>query len=447
MGEMVREWRPFRNSELRGFFVSENGARTILRQTVNPIVLLCIVCGWLSLGVASELPTMTKENLSILANRSRPDGGLLKQIAGVYPKLRKHLYLGPVRGANEVSLYRENAPAVVLVVTEEGGSGSGTIIDDAAHVLTNWHVVAGYSEVYVAFMPQKGEDLKKELVRLATVEHIDKDADLALLKIVSPITPFSTIKLGDSSALEIGQDVFAIGHPRGEFWSFTKGIISQIRTNYKWTVSNSSYHATIIQTQTPINPGNSGGPLLNDQGQLIGVNTFIRPDSRGLNYAVAVDTVQHFLQQPPSPPQRSPSTNTTQQTQDHCPDRYDSLGRGWNNIGGCYEQKGTAPPPDYWIVKHDPEGKQSYVVIGRTEKTQLDMVFQASSTVPGEIDWYVDSDCDGMVDVLGYQAVGSDKIERYGYPPEPYPISSQAKELHQALMNYQIPLSSVQFCQ
>lgn len=418
----------------------------MLRKTVHPIVFLCVLCGWLSLGLASELPTLTKENLPILKNRSRPDVGVLKQIAGAYPKLRKHLYLGPARGANEVSLYRENAPAVVLVFTDEG-TGSGAIIDDAAHVLTNWHVVAGYSQVYVAFMPKKGEDLNKELVRLARVESINKDADLALLQIVSPITPFSTIALGDRSALEIGQDVFAIGHPRGEFWSFTKGIISQIRTNYKWAVSNSSHHATIIQTQTPINPGNSGGPLLNDQGQLIGVNTFMRPDSPGLNYAVAVDTVQRFLQQPTTPPQRSPSTGTTQQTQLHCPDLYDTLGRGWNNIGGCYDQKGTAPPPDYWIVKRDPEGIQSYIVLGGTDKTQLDMVFQASSTVPGEIDWYVDTDCDGMVDVLGYQSPGSAKIDRYGYPPEPYPISSQAKELHQALMNFQIPLSSAQFCQ
>jgi len=414
-----------------------------MRGKIILSIVLCVVCGWFNMGLAGELSPLAKEAVSALTNRSKPDVGLLKQIASILPKLRKHLILEQTRGAREVSLYRETAPAVVLVVTDDG-FGSGTIIDDDAHVLTNWHVVEGYSQVYVAFKPQNGEDLKKELVRLATVERIDKVSDLALLKIVRPIRPFSTIALGDSSTVEIGQDVFAIGHPSGEVWSFTKGIISQIRPNYQWPVS---HQAKVIQTQTPINPGNSGGPLLDEHGRLIGVNSFIRPDSPGLNYAVAVETVQRFLQRPASDSPKSPSPSTPQQVESYCPDVYDTLNRGWTDIVGCYDQKGMAPPPDYWAIARDPEARQIYYVFGSQTKTQLDTIFHASRTKAGAVDWFFDTNCDGLVNVIGYQPAGSDKIERYRNPIESDSITSKASELHQALLNFRIPLSSVQFCQ
>jgi hypothetical protein len=96
--------------------------------------------------------------------------------------------------------------------------------------------------------------------------------------------------------IEVGADVRAIGHPKGEAWTYTKGIVSSIRPDYKWSTGpGESHRATVIQTQTPINPGNSGGPLLSDDGKIIGVNSFIAKDAEGLNFAVAAKEIRHLL--------------------------------------------------------------------------------------------------------------------------------------------------------
>ncbi len=95
--------------------------------------------------------------------------------------------------------------------------------------------------------------------------------------------------------VEVAQEVHAIGHPEGEIWTYTKGIISQIRPQYEWSYNDRIKHKSkVIQTQTPINPGNSGGPLLNDNIELIGVNSFTKR-GEGLNFAVSVDVIKEFL--------------------------------------------------------------------------------------------------------------------------------------------------------
>jgi len=104
--------------------------------------------------------------------------------------------------------------------------------------------------------------------------------------------------------VEQGDDVYAIGHPYRQLWTFTKGLVSAIRPDYRWRAEDGTEcEATVIQTQTPINPGNSGGPLLNDDSEIVGINSFLKPDAQGLNYAVSVDDVRSFLKsslQPPS---------------------------------------------------------------------------------------------------------------------------------------------------
>jgi hypothetical protein len=96
--------------------------------------------------------------------------------------------------------------------------------------------------------------------------------------------------------IEVGADVRAIGHPKGEDWTYTKGIVSSVRPDYEWSAGpGNSHRATVIQTQTPINPGNSGGPLLSDDGKIVGINSFIRKDAEGLNFAVAAKEISFFL--------------------------------------------------------------------------------------------------------------------------------------------------------
>ena len=203
------------------------------------------------------------------------------------------------RGARDIAVYRATSPAVVLVVTKDG-FGSGSLLDNKT-ILTNWHVVRGHRQVNVIFKPTDpfGKPSNDDLVA-AQVIKIDR-SDLALLRPSAvPSHLINPIKVAPQDNIEVGEDVHAIGHPTGEAWTYTTGVISQIRPDYEWTggPKDVQHHATVIQTQTPINPGNSGGPLLADDGQLVGVNAFITTDTQGLNFAISAKDVRAFMAAP-----------------------------------------------------------------------------------------------------------------------------------------------------
>ena len=201
------------------------------------------------------------------------------------------------RSANDVQLYRTIAPSVVYVLTKEG-LGSGSLLDTSGDILTNWHVVKGYEYVAVIFKPAvESSKPTRDDMKLARVVKYDEISDLALIKASEVPTGRSPIRLGNSGEIAVGMDVHAIGHPEGESWTYTTGIISQYREGFAWQDKEDAikHKADIIQTQTPINPGNSGGPLLTDSGDLIGVNAFKDASAEGLNFAVSVDEVRRFL--------------------------------------------------------------------------------------------------------------------------------------------------------
>ncbi|HEX7946333.1 MAG TPA: S1C family serine protease, partial [Phenylobacterium sp.] len=104
------------------------------------------------------------------------------------------------------------------------------------------------------------------------------------------------LALGSTDSVRVGADVHAIGHPTGESWTYTRGIVSQVRRDYAWTATGDRFEhkATVIQTQTPINPGNSGGPLLNEKLEVVGINSF-KTDGEGLNFAVSAEDVKAML--------------------------------------------------------------------------------------------------------------------------------------------------------
>ena len=166
--------------------------------------------------------------------------------------------------------------------------------------LTNWHVVKGYEYVAVIFKPTvEGKEPTRDEIKRGRVVKYDEIADLALVKASEIPTGRTPVRLGDSSEIAVGMDVHAIGHPTGEAWTYTTGVISQYRQAYEWQAEGDAikHRADIIQTQTPINPGNSGGPLLSDSSSLIGVNSF-KAGGEGLNFAVSVDEVRKFLARP-----------------------------------------------------------------------------------------------------------------------------------------------------
>ncbi len=204
--------------------------------------------------------------------------------------------LGKLRGAKDVQQYRQYSPSVALILTEDS-VGSGFVVSAAGLIVTNYHVVGESSQVVVVFKPVvEGAQLTKADAVAAKVIKVDQEADLALLKPEKLPPHVKALSLGVLSSVQVGADVFAIGHPTGESWSYTKGIVSQIRRGYRWSTESGLEHsAAIIQTQTPINPGNSGGPLIDDRGTVIGVNSF-KSSGEGMNYAVSADDVRLFLE-------------------------------------------------------------------------------------------------------------------------------------------------------
>ncbi len=167
---------------------------------------------------------------------------------------------------------------------QEGGSGSGSIIDKRGYILTNVHVIEGASKIYVSLFD--GTQYEAEVIGS------DLDSDLAVIKFTPPAgIELKTIAFGDSSSLKVGQRVIAIGNPFGLERTMTTGIVSGLGRPIQ--NSNNRIIRDMIQTDAAINPGNSGGPLLDTNGKMIGINTMIQSssgNSAGVGFAVPSTT-------------------------------------------------------------------------------------------------------------------------------------------------------------
>lgn len=383
---------------------------------------------------ATELPAPEQRLLtSLFLTPAGPDP--LQQLVSTLEKLPKNLLLEETRGATNVEVYKKAAPGTVLVVTDKG-LGSGAVISSQGEVLTNWHVIQGASHIAVVFKPQRGVEVKKELAFAATAVKVDQVADLALLKIQTPPQSLNVLPLGDMAKVEVGQDVHAIGHPDGEVWTYTVGLISQIQPSYQWTGSDGLLHqGKVIQTQTALNPGNSGGPLLNDRAEIIGINSF-RKDGEGLNYAVAADSVKEFLQKPTSVV--APSASTAR------PSAYRTEAYGPNIVGVYINAR--VPPPDVWFVYGESRAHPAYAVAGKVTATDLNTVITGGDSQWQSLVYYFDVDCDGEIDLIGDSSKGEGTIDRYRLPEGPLRVADLVKELAQALQQHIIPYPQIRVC-
>ena len=167
---------------------------------------------------------------------------------------------------------------------QDGGSGSGSIIDKRGYILTNVHVIADATKIYVSLFD--GTQYEAEVVGT------DLDSDLAVIKFTPPADmELKTIAFGDSSSLKVGQRVIAIGNPFGLERTMTTGIVSGLGRPIQ--NSNNRIIRDMVQTDAAINPGNSGGPLLDTNGKMIGINTMIQSSSgssAGVGFAVPSTT-------------------------------------------------------------------------------------------------------------------------------------------------------------
>lgn len=199
---------------------------------------------------------------------------------------------------DESQLYARLAPSIVAVFRPDG-LGSGVIVDYAGHIVTNYHVVEGVNDVVVQFKPAAGLDISGTRMIRAKVIATDPGRDLALLELVHTYGLPPSVIMADPAEVKIGMDVHAIGHPEGNFWSYTRGVVSQLHSGYRWN----KHKADVIQTQTPINFGNSGGALLASNGKLVGINSFGSSNyaapgvsvATGINFAISVSDVKRFV--------------------------------------------------------------------------------------------------------------------------------------------------------
>tara|TARA_A100001234_G_scaffold192209_1_gene179282 strand:+ start:8112 stop:8759 length:648 start_codon:yes stop_codon:yes gene_type:complete len=195
---------------------------------------------------------------------------------------------------NANDIYEENTLGVVLLMGDIG-FGSGVIISSEGYILTNNHVVEGNDDLKAVLSYQYNLTEFDDYVHSIEILKQDKVKDLALLKINNPRILLKPIKVSRKIPV-IGSKVHAIGHPDLEVWTYTTGYISQIRDDYKWTYNDESEHiANVYQTQTPIAEGNSGGPLLNNHGNLVGINTFGNGENNFQNFSITVDEIIKFL--------------------------------------------------------------------------------------------------------------------------------------------------------
>jgi S1-C subfamily serine protease len=378
--------------------------------------------------------TLSKRIIPAIAPVSANSKALNERVLAALESLPKTLVLEQTRGAVDTAVYREAAPATVLVVTDTG-LGSGVVIDSSGEILTNYHVIRDAARVVVVFKPERGVDVKKDLAYGAVPIKVDEIADLAMLKVQAPVRLLHPLSVGDISKLEVGDDVHAIGHPEGEVWTYTTGTISQIRPHYQWKEGDETHRATVIQTQTAINPGNSGGPLLNNTAQVIGINSF-RIEGEGLNYAIAGDTVEAFLKRPTSRAAEAPARASA---------KIRRIERFGEHIAGAYMESEN-PPPDAWLVFESSAETPEYAVMGASTKTRLDTVFRGVDPKWQEVVYYYDVNCDGIVDLIAYASAASDKPQRYQRPETPIRLDSLAPDLAQALDAGLIPYHQVKFC-
>jgi S1-C subfamily serine protease len=307
------------------------------------------------------------------------------------------------RGAKEARVYQAASPAVVLIITDDA-LGSGVLVSADGKIITNLHVVEQNQEVGVVFKPAvEDAAIAPSDVHRARVIRRDEVADLALLQVSDVPSGIKPLTVGSATEIEVGSDVHAIGHPTGQSWTYTRGIVSQIRHDYAWAAQDKIKHkATVVQTQTPINPGNSGGPLLDDDLEVIGINSFIG-DGEGINFAVSGDDVKAFLARTGDRVSEPVTPAKTKTASKSC------------KIKDLESRPSEDPKGEEFLIDADCDGVGDYVVV-IPDDSKAPSLTLLDTTGSGKIDTVVvDEERDGKPEFAIYDTDGDGKSDLMGY--------------------------------
>jgi len=273
--------------------MNENFEKKIKTGNKNIIVFvaICIVAmftaGYFIGGSLSTLATSSKTITSQQQASTIQDDTLQEEIHNI-----TYFY----NTTSLAQLYQDNKDSVVVITgyvmqysffgrqySEVQGSGFVYEYKNDMVVITNKHVVNNAENITITFSNGDGYP--------ATVIGSDAYSDLAVLSVDAPIEEFQPLDITSSSNLQVGDPVVAIGSPFGLGGTMTTGIVSQLGRTIQDTVAGNFPIANIIQTSAAINPGNSGGPLLNYEGEVIGITTAIIQNSNGLGFAIPSNTI------------------------------------------------------------------------------------------------------------------------------------------------------------
>ena len=248
------------------------------------LAVLAVAAGLVSVDNTDDDTTTVAQVPS--TSDARPAAGDARTVGQVYEQEAQGVAFIEARRADSAS------PAPFGSPGEGAATGSGFLIDDAGHLLTNAHVVDGASEVTVTF--GDGDPLEAEVLGA------DDSTDVAVLEVDPSALSATPLELGDASSVSVGDPAIAIGNPYGLDRTVTAGIVSalqrQISAPNGFTISN------VLQTDAAINPGNSGGPLFDAEGRVIGINSQIATGGSstgnvGIGFAVPIETARDVAEQ------------------------------------------------------------------------------------------------------------------------------------------------------
>ncbi len=260
-----------------------------MRRRLTPMLLAALVGGGLAsvvvLALAGSSTSTTKSSTPAVraaATAAGSTGGTRREVSST--------------GLTATQIYEQDSSGVVAIksVSSQGAdSGTGIVLNNSGLILTNDHVIAGASSITVSPGRTSSE------TRTATLVGEEANNDLALIRIDPSGLGLKPLKLVSSSSVQVGDPVYAIGNPYGLDETLTRGIVSALGREI--SAPDGTKITGVIQTDAALNPGNSGGPLLNEQGEVIGVNSQIaseasssegsQPGSTGVGFAISSNTV------------------------------------------------------------------------------------------------------------------------------------------------------------
>jgi putative serine protease PepD len=254
------------------------------RRTLSTAAVLVAAAG-LGVGGAATYAGLSPDSQTLIRQVTVTGG---EQAADTTGLSISDIYQSTYKGVVEITVTSGGSPTPFGGQESQQALGSGFVIDEQGHIVTNEHVVDGATSIKVRLWDGKTYD--------ATLVGSDASTDLAVIKVDAPSSVLEPLTLADSNSVQVGDTVVAIGSPFGLENTVTSGIVSALHR--QMTSPNNFSIDDSIQTDAAINHGNSGGPLLNSSGQVIGVNAQIESDSGGndgVGFAIPSNTVKTIV--------------------------------------------------------------------------------------------------------------------------------------------------------